>query len=108
MELFLALTLWDIVTDVLQLRASRAREDTSRQPKPKTSGSIQESIDFVPPNASDSSRRAQFLLEDTVAVMKMIIKGGSRTCVVCQERIVLTFICTGASSESIPEKELSR
>ena len=65
-----ALTLWDIVTDVSEPLAS----DSSRQRKPKT---MQEAVDYGPPNAPGSSNRAQvFLFEDNETVIKMIINQG--------------------------------
>ena len=74
-EGLLALTLWDLVIDVLEPLASRARSDPSRYQKSQTSQTAQESIDHVPPNAEESSNRAQlFVVEDNEAVAKMIIK----------------------------------
>ena len=75
MEGLPALTLWDHVIDVLEPPANRATRDPSRQLKPKTSQTTQETIDHVPPNAQESSNRARlFLFEDNEAVIKMISK----------------------------------
>ena len=59
--------------DVLELPASRARGDPSRQFKFKTSRTTQDTIDYVPPNAQESTDRAHlFPFEDTdEAVIKM-------------------------------------
>ena len=55
-----------------------SRRDPSRQLKPQTLKSTQESIDYVPPNVPESSDRAHLMMfEDTEAVIKMIIKGHS-------------------------------
>ena len=76
MDGLLALTLWDVVIDVLDLPATRAMGDPPRQWKSQTSQTSRETIDHVPPNAQDSSHRALIsYFEDTEAVIKMIIKG---------------------------------
>ena len=78
MELLRALQLCDIVIDVLEPPSSRARGHPSRQLTSKTSQTAQESIDYVPPNAQESSKRAHmFTFEDNEAVIKVIIKGKS-------------------------------
>ena len=59
--------------DVLEPLVRPARRDPSRQLKPKTFNSTQESIDCVLPNALESSDRAHLiLLENNDAVIKMI------------------------------------
>ena len=64
------------MTDVLEHPVRPATGDVSRQLKPKTF-STQETIEYVPPNATESSDRAHMFFEDKEAVIKMIIKGGS-------------------------------
>ena len=60
-EGLLALKIVDTVNDVLEPLASRARRDPSRQLKPSTYQTVQESIDYVPPNAPVSFNRAHFV-----------------------------------------------
>ena len=57
MEGLLALTLWDIVIDVLEPNVSRARSDHSRRFKFQASQTAQETVDHVPANAQKSSNR---------------------------------------------------
>ena len=74
MEGLHASTLWDIVTDVFEVRP--ASGELSRQLKPKTFKSTQQSIDYVPHNTPESSNRAHSLIfKHNEAVIKMIIKG---------------------------------
>ena len=60
--------------DDLEPLLIRASGDPSRQLKPNTSQTIQESINCVPPYAPDSSNRAHlFTFEDSEAGVKMVI-----------------------------------
>ena len=74
---------------IARVTRSTAGRDLSRQLQPKTLTRIQESNDYVQPYAPDSSNRVLFLGQQ--AVMKMM-RAGARMVVVCQERIVLTWI----------------
>ena len=86
-----ALTLWDTVIDVLQPPGSRARRDPSRQLMPKSRRTSRESIDYVPPNAQESSNLALlFIFEDDEALIKMTMKG--QHIVMCQEGIASTWV----------------
>ena len=77
-EGLLALTVWDIVTDLLEPPASRARADPWVSIKIPTSQTTQETIDYISPNAQESCGRAHlFIFEDNEAVIKMLIKGRS-------------------------------
>ena len=63
-----ALTLWEIVIDVLEPLFSRATGDPSRHTKPEMSQITQESTDHVPPNAQQFNIRAHvFLIDDNEA-----------------------------------------
>ena len=74
----LASALWDIVINVLEPHASRARGDHSRQMKPESSQITQESIDYVPPNAQQFNTRPNlFTLDGNEALIKMTIEGRS-------------------------------
>ena len=83
-----ALALWNIAIDVIENLASRAKGDFSRQLKPRTSQNKQESIDYIPPNAPESSNQVNsFICQDTEE-----LRAGARTCVTCHERIVYSWV----------------
>ena len=62
MEGLLALTLWDIVSVVLELPATRARVTPSRHQKfKKKTKTTQKTADHISPHAQESRNLAQFL-----------------------------------------------
>ena len=66
------------VIDVLEPPGFRAGRDPSRQLKLQTSKNLQESIDYVSPNAPDPAIvLICFFLEDNEAMIKTIMKGTS-------------------------------
>ena len=77
MEGLLALTLWDIVIDVSEPPASRARGGATRQLRTQIFQTTQETIDNVPPNAQESSQSCSFVLfwKDKEAVRKVNNQG---------------------------------
>ena len=79
-----ALTLWDSVMDVLELLASRARSDPSRQLKTQTSQTTQGTSGHVPPNAQKSTDRAHvFLFKGQGRCDKEGNKGAESACASC-------------------------
>ena len=90
-----ALTLWDFVIDILhsvlnkieqpkeELRGNPSQATKPNMPTASTSStptSFQQTLDHIPPNTVHSGARAMlYVIEDSEAVIKMMIKGRSPT-----------------------------